>query len=247
MKNTIGLVPDIPKIYTAVAEWLACMIYIFLYRKDHGLPYFYMGKDWKKAIVSLGALSVLQIILGKAPLVLWLPGMTLAVGIMFCFLRTMCDISKRAAGYWLAVVFVLAEMTAALEWQIYYFFAGEEMRYISGKSVLCMIFIYATVFGGVFYFETKRKHHWEEITGREMITAAVISLIAFCMSNMSYVFSDTPFSSSLAKEAFNIRTMTEIGGLAILLAYQRQCCEHHMQMELEAVNTVLKTRYAQYR
>lgn len=35
MKNTIGLVPDIPKIYTAVAEWLACMIYIFLYRKDH--------------------------------------------------------------------------------------------------------------------------------------------------------------------------------------------------------------------
>ncbi|MFR5150684.1 MAG: hypothetical protein ACLTER_15080 [Ruminococcus sp.] len=53
-----------------------------------------MGKDWKKAIVSLGALSVLQIILGKAPLVLWLPGMTLAVGIMFCFLRTMCDISK---------------------------------------------------------------------------------------------------------------------------------------------------------
>lgn len=73
MKNTIGLVPDIPKIYTAVAEWLACMIYIFLYRKDHGLPYFYMGKDWKKAIVSLGALSVLQIILGKAPLVLWLP------------------------------------------------------------------------------------------------------------------------------------------------------------------------------
>ena len=247
MKNTIGLVPDIPKIYTAVAEWLACMIYIFLYRKDHGLPYFYMGKDWKKAIVSLGALSVLQIILGKAPLVLWLPGMTLAVGIMFCFLRTMCDISKRAAGYWLAVVFVLAEMTAALEWQIYYFFAGEEMRYIIGKSVLCMIFIYATVFGGVFYFETKRKHHWEEITGREMITAAVISLIAFCMSNMSYVFSDTPFSSSLAKEAFNIRTMTEIGGLAILLAYQRQCCEHHMQMELEAVNTVLKTRYAQYR
>ena len=52
MKNTIGLVPDIPKIYTAVAEWLACMIYIFLYRKDHGLPYFYMGLEESNCFVG---------------------------------------------------------------------------------------------------------------------------------------------------------------------------------------------------
>lgn len=247
MNNAIGLVPDIPKVYTAVAEWMACVVYILLYRKDHGLPFFFTGKEIRKSMEVLVLLIILQIFLGKGPLFCWLPGMALAVGIMFWFLRSLCDISRRAAGYWMAIVFVLAEMTAALEWQIYYFFAEYRMEIASWESVIFVTVIYVAVFGETYYFETKRKHHWEEITGREMITAALISLIAFGMSNLSYVFSDTPFSSSLAKEAFNIRTMTEMGGFAILLAYQRQCCEHHMQMELEAVHTVLKTQYAQYR
>lgn len=28
------LMPDIPRIYTALAEWIACLIFIFLLKKD---------------------------------------------------------------------------------------------------------------------------------------------------------------------------------------------------------------------
>ena len=82
---------------------------------------------------------------------------------------------------------------------------------------------------------------------REMLTSVLIAAITFALSNLSYIFSDTPFSTSLAKEAFHIRTMTGVGGFAIFLAYQRQCSEHHVQLELESVYTVLKTQYAQYK
>lgn len=155
---------------------------------------------------------------------------------------------RTAAGYWLAFSFMLAEVAAALEWQLYYFFAAEGGVFAGNTaSVFFMLAVYGALFAGVYWFQSARSHQWTEITMREMLTSVLIAAITFALSNLSYIFSDTPFSTSLAKEAFHIRTMTGVGGFAIFLAYQRQCSEHHVQLELESVYTVLKTQYAQYK
>lgn len=249
MNGVIGMVPDIPKAYTAIAEWLSAIVCIALYRKEHGLTI--KKVTGEEAFSCLGAFIILMVIhqaLGIINVLFWIPGMVTAIFVMYRMIRKCCNMNRTAACYWLVITFILAEVVAALEWQIYYFFA-EDGGYFSRRwiSVLFMLIVYLAIFLGVYCFEARKRHQWTQITTREMLTSVLIGVIAFGMSNLSYIFSDTPFSTSLAKEAFNIRTMTGLGGFAILLAYQRQCGEHHIQLELESVYTVLKTQYAQYK
>ena len=63
----------------------------------------------------------------------------------------------------------------------------------------------------------------------------------------SYVYSNTPFSSPFAREAFNIRTLIDLGGYAFLLAYHFQRCEDHVKTELDVIQNVLRNQYSQYR
>lgn len=248
MSGVIGMVPDIPKAYTAIAEWLSCVVCICLYRREHHLKFRPTKKEVLCCTGALGVLLILQWSLGVVNVILWLPGMAVAIFVMYRMIMSCCDINKMVAGYWMSATFILAEVAAALEWQLYYFFAVEGGVFAGPPaSALFMLAVYGILFLGTYWFQSRRSHHWTEITVREMLTSVLIGVITFALSNLSYIFSDTPFSTSLAKEAFHIRTLTGVGGFAILLAYQRQCSEHHIQLELESVYTVLKTQYAQYK
>lgn len=75
---------------------------------------------------------------------------------------------------------------------------------------------------------------------------ALIALCAFFVSNLSFVYSNTPFSSSLVPEIYNIRTLVDLAGLVILCAYHLQRQQLHTRRELDAIQNILQTQYAQY-
>lgn len=90
MSNTL---PDIPRLYTALAEWLACMVYIqALPRRFHGWR---MGL-WAGA--GLAALTAFLILTGDLPIGFWLPCMAAAVLLMLGLLAGCCRISPRGCG-----------------------------------------------------------------------------------------------------------------------------------------------------
>ena len=90
MSNTL---PDIPRLYTALAEWLACMVYIqALPRRFHGWR---MGL-WAGA--GLAALTAFLILTGDLPIGFWLPCMAAAVLLMLGLLAGCCRISPRDAA-----------------------------------------------------------------------------------------------------------------------------------------------------
>src|SRR5690625_6542394 len=98
------LLPDIPRIYTALAEWLACMVFIsVLRRKIFG---------WKFIAFAGGALviqSVFLVLTKNLPIAFWIPAMIVAIGMMFLFIYLICDISIVDAGYFTIKAFVAAE------------------------------------------------------------------------------------------------------------------------------------------
>ena len=70
--------PDIPRLYTALAEWLACMVYVMALRRR--------VEGWRLALEAGALLVVLSVFLvatGSLPVVFWLPCMAGAVGIMY--------------------------------------------------------------------------------------------------------------------------------------------------------------------
>ena len=241
--NEIALIQDIPKIYTALAEWVSCVIYIMILRKDHRFS--------KKELSVLGGtlllLIGLQKMIGVIPIGLWIPGMVIAVLIMFWMILYCSGANKITAGYWLVRAFVLAEMTASLEWQISYFLSENFKIHFVGFEPIFMVIAYMVTFLLVYLVESRHERILLDVTIKEFLTTAVIGIVCFCLSNLSYVYSNTPFSSPFAREAFNIRTLIDVGGYAFLLAYHLQRCEDHVKTELDAIQNILRTQYSQYR
>ena len=108
-----NLMPDIPRIYTALAEWIACLIFIFQLKKRF--------EWWKSAFIIVGMLIVQSAFLvstGNVLIYFWIPCMIIAVFFMIAFIHLCCDVNFRDAGYFGMIAFVVAEFMASMEWQI---------------------------------------------------------------------------------------------------------------------------------
>lgn len=241
--NPQAVFPDIPRLYTALAEWLACLVYISQF------PLRLRG--WKLAAVSGGMLlvqSTFFLATKSLPLVLWMPCMVCAVALMVLFIWICCNVNVLNAGYSGIRAFILAEFGASLEWQLYFYSSFHFGRDNLWNKTICLVIVYTIVFGFMYYLENRRKisNHRMRVTAREMWGAVAIGIAAFLMSNLSYAYTNTPFGD-VVTDIFNTRTMVDLGGLAILYAYHVQRGELHMKYELDSIQNVLQNQYAQYR
>lgn len=239
----VGTVPDIPKIYTALAEWLACVVFITLVMRK---------PPHMRGIVilagSLVVLAVVQIGIGMVPVVLWLPGMAVALGIMYATIRLCCDFSAVGCLYWLIRAFVLAEFAASLEWQLYYYLWVRydwDLHALWLQSIFLAI-VYGAVFAVVVLLERRQEITAPMVSGRDLMVTAIIAITTFSLSNLSYVSTATPFTSTIGTEVFNIRTLVGLGGVAFLYAFHIQLCENQSRRELDSMRAVLQMQYAQY-
>lgn len=237
------ILPDIPRIYTALAEWLSCLLCMREVARR------YSGwKFWGIAGAAFLIQSVFLVVTGGLEGPIWLVCMAAAVFLMFCFLRICCETSSLDVGYACVKAFVLAEFMASLEWQLHCFFCyglDYEARWI---GVLLLLAVYG---GTGLVIRWISSHYISEteqmnITGRELLFAAVIGLSVFLMSNIGFVYSKTPFSGGYASDIFNVRTLIDLGGLAILIAYHIQRLHLRTQHDLESMEMILHNQYTQY-
>ena len=76
------MIQDIPKLYTALAEWLACVLFVRL------LPQRYnAAKTAGILAAALPLFGLVQWLIGIVPLSLWIPGMIVALVLMCIYGR----------------------------------------------------------------------------------------------------------------------------------------------------------------
>lgn len=240
MMNHIALT-EIPRLYTGIAEWAACSIYVLnLKRKLKG----------PSLAVVMGAAGLLQcgiqLAAGTFPKSLWIPGMLLAIGLMQAYFMITCEITAGSAGYYCVRSFILAEFTASLEWQLYYNAVLNTQISEIWLDILVFFLVFGAVFGGAYFLE--RKHiRKETITLKELLFVTATGVTVFFVSNLSFVYANSPFSSQITKEIFNIRTLVDLSGLVILFAYHILRQEMQVKYDLEAMRNILQSQYSQYR
>lgn len=237
------ILPDIPRFYTALAEWLSCLLCMReLVRRYSG------WKFWGIAGTVFLVQSVFLVLTGGLEGPVWLMCMAAAVFLMFCFLRISCGSSGLDVGYVCVKAFVLAEFMASLEWQLHCFFYYG-MGYESSWTGLLLLL---AVYGGTCLVARGISSRYisgteqMDTTGRELLFASVIGLSVFLMSNIGFVYSQTPFSGKYASDIFNVRTLIDLGGLAILVAYHIQRLHLRAQHDLESMEMILHNQYTQY-
>lgn len=235
--------PDIPRIYTAIAEWLACLLFIIPLKKR-----FDRYRTVGIVAVSLVLQSVFLVATGDLIIYLWIPCMIVAVMLMILVIYGCCDINLTDAAYFGMIAFVVAEFMASVEWQIVCFFWKGELPAIWIKALL-LVGIYGAV--AFILFRLIHVHLPKDakmdISPKEYFSGLLIAVAVFAVSNMSYLTINTPFSGRYSFEVGNIRTIVDLGGIAILYAHLIQCCELRVRKELEAVQNVLQNQYVQYK
>lgn len=235
---------DIPRFYTAMAEWAACSLYICILKKrSHKLPLVFI------MAAALFLQCAVQISAGFLPIALWIPAMAVAIGMMLLYIYIGCDISWKNAGYYTVLAFILAEFVASLEWQLYYYMvAALKLRGI-WLELLFLVVVYGIVFLCIWLLERKLREGTQHfsVTAKELCSVAAIGVAVFLVSNLSFVYSDTPFSSQMTKDIFNTRTLIDLSGLSILYAYHVLKIEMKVKYELDAIQNILKNQYLQYR
>lgn len=238
------ILPDIPRIFTALAEWLACILCIFeMKRKLYG---------WKFVGVSVMAL-VVQIIFLELTKgiegILWMLCMAAAVGMMYLFIYICCEVNIKDVGYYCVRAFVVAEFAASLEWQIdcfFYFGRGWTEEWL---RIFWLVIIYGLVYIiiGTVFRRCVKSDEGSMVTNRELISYIIIGLAVFLISNVGFVSLETPFSGQYMTEIFTVRTLIDLGGVAILYAYHVQRMDLRVRHELVSVQNILHNQYVQYK
>lgn len=235
---------DIPRFYTALAEWFSCIVYFFIFRKRlSGI---------KNYIVCMAALLIQAAYLvftGNLDTFFWVPCMLMAAAMMYAFLYYGLQASALAICFICAKAFLFAEFMASLEWQIHVFLFPKSIDVYHWKQLLFMAAVYACGFLLMYYMEKIRRteEFVESITKKECISVISVVVISFAVSNLSFVFSNTPFTSRIQTDIFTIRTLVDLCGIAIMFFLQSQIQELLAEKELTAIHSALKSQYDQYR
>ena len=241
---------DIPKLYTAFAEWLSCVALIAA------------GCDWKRkaavwrfagtAAAGLCLLCVIQLFCGVVDGPLWLLGMFLAVFVMYGMLRVSLGGSRESAWFLTARAFMRAEWMAALEWQLDRFYAPGPYEKTRGYSALFCLFLYAAVSLAIFFterFYSRRELTFRstDVTRENALEIWLFTLLFFVFSNLSYVKLSTPFGGSDMPEIFNIRALADLAGVIMVELVYLDKIRIGQSREADAIQNMLHAQYQQYR
>lgn len=240
---------DIPRLFTAAAEWCACVVFILNHpRRLTG------SRLWSVLGVGLAVQCLFLQLTDELHIALWLPCMAGAVGLMFLLIAACCGIPLAGAVYLTAWAFLTAEFAASLEWQLWSYtrrLLGLETGsgYTLGLSLLVLTAVYAGVFALMHGLQSRRADPDTALAfqPRDLWPPVVISITCFLMSNLSFVYTNTPFSSSAIEGIYNIRTLMDLAGVAMLYACHVQRCELYIQRELDAMQNILQNQYVQYK
>lgn len=241
-------IPDIPRLFTGIAEWSAVVVYVITSR-----PRF---PGWRHAAMItslLPAFIALQLLLGILPLPFWTLGMALAALAMFGAIYLGANLPLKSSAYVAARAFVLAEFVQSLHWQLWIHWRLEDANpapwtpnfYLSGAS---LVVVYGIAFLLAFIAERRNvgSTRWLGVDSYNAASAVAIAVLAFAFSNVSFVTSETPFSGSTGPDVFYIRTLVAFIGYVALFMQESRRNELRASGELAQTQFIMQRQHAQY-
>lgn len=237
------LLPDIPRIYTAFAEWLGVIVVV-------------SAVGWRSArkramiaaALSLPLFVALQLFSGELPISFWMVGMLAALVLIVVTAYICANVDWSGAVYVGVRAFILAELVASLEWQLQFYFGRHEYTTIWRLDTLWMAAIYAITFV-LAYFLMRRSFQSIgplRIDAGGVLGAVAIALATFLGSNVSFGPFESPFSGSGALDVANIRTLMDFAGFVALYAQESLRMRASEAAELEGAQMMLRAQHDQY-
>ena len=228
--------PDIPRSYTAICEWAACVVYIaVLFRR---VP---PRRSVVVSAIGLAALIAVQYFDGSMPI--WFldrrHAARLRLHVPDDSVRRRHRQTRRTVHHGARVRTGRTGGVAALADRHVHRHAQRPIR---GLRLACRltarchlrIVFRPGLAGGTRQFQPDRAHVAD---GFAATATVAITIVTFAMSNLSFISTNTPFSGSMGQEIFYIRTLVDFCGFAILYAQQEQARRIEASAEIASINS----------
>ena len=236
------ILQDTPRLFTAIAEWLAIFIYFFVFnRRLKG------AKFVSACVISFAIIAGFQYLAGILSIWFWIITMIGAVLLMAASLFIVLDAKPLEIGVITVHAFVLAEFAASLYRQLYVWITLLSGKDVFPVSLLMMAVTYGIIYSSYFLFQ-KRSYRNDisfAITRKDFIGALATGIGVFFMSNISFVWSTTPFSDT--GNLLYVRTLVDFGGIMILLTQLGRAYEMAIRTESDAISKLFYKQYEQYK
>ena len=153
------------------------------------------------------------------------------------------------AAYFCAEVVMAGEFMASLCWQVCYYVA----LHFTGKITLrlqitTMAVVYSCIMAAAWLFVKKYLNEQTEapIGIRDVLVIGFAVISIDIVSNMSYIISDSFFSSHNAWEIFLVRTLVDATGIILIIALRFQARELQMRLERDTLHGIMEMQYKTY-
>ena len=239
MTNTI---PDIPRLYTALAEWLSCMVIVLSLK-----PNINKKKLCLYSLVYLALLIVFMQLTATVIIWLWIPCMLIAFISISAFIYFCTKSNYYESIYYAVLAFSTAECIASVEWQLINYTYTNILQRPLWLEISVLIAVYGILVLIEYQLFNKRTAIGSplDISRGDWFTAIFIAAIVFIFSNLRFVTDDA--MGQYSREIATARTLVDIAGVAVLYAHYVSCRNNVMRKELEAVQNTLQTQYQQYK
>ncbi|MFV0520446.1 MAG: ATP-binding protein [Lachnospirales bacterium] len=231
--------PDIPRLYTAFAEFFACLLYIIFYKK---------GKFSIKAIVKIIVMGIgqvfFQLTAALLPLEYWIITMLINLAWMLITIYVNTDLDVMFASYTSLKAFVLAEFIASLVWQFYTFFIWGTV-YVKDTTLTVFVLIcYNVILFAVYLIEKRQgtRNLSVDYDKKEIFVTAFITSIIFLMSNIGFLLTKTQYHLGNFAAIYFMRTTVNFCGLCIIYLLQIQKNDRFLKGELNKISNVLNSK-----
>lgn len=233
---------DIPRYYTAIAEWLACIFFLGLC-KEHirGVRF------CVTAVLTL----VVQIIFLEATAnlwgIIWVICMLIAIALMLNTIHLLLGFGIRETIFYGTGAFVVAEFMAAFQWMLFCYAIMQGWPEALSRY-LTLILVYGGTFAVITWINLSLRSKGDIVqpTTHEAAVSFVIAAVIFVASNLSFLVTNTPFSASYFFTIYQLRALVDFIGIAVLYAYYVQVQSFRIMQDKVKVEAILQTQYQQY-
>ncbi len=236
---------NIPGVWTAVFHWFSCLLYVSLLPRKRPA-----WQCWIFGAVLLAAMTACMIAVEPLDGEDYIWGATLFNGMTMLPFFLLCGGNGWSRLYYGCRAFILGGFAVSFAWQ-YYTHYRQKIALL--EQVPVRVAFVALLGGAVFalmlFLERRHRREIQEmpISIRSAILVFAISYVTYRLNGLSYVTQDLPFTTAVEADAFALRTIIYLGGLAILFAYHLELCDTFALQEVNALQNILDIQYASYR
>ena len=234
-----------PGVYYALSYFLSASVFLAVTHRQ----YSGMRQACYSALFLVALASFMFLTRGADG---WLFAVSMAVifSMIFVFFRFCSNYPWMKALYFSIRIFMLGEFAASFEWQMFYYgLTAMDLPLNMVVNIVFLLVIHPVVFGITYLMERRYQDFNESfvVTVPDLLLTALVGLLIFTLSNLSYATPDTPFSSSTVTDIFAIRTLADLAGVAILYGIHMQKGEAQSRLEKDYLHKLLHMQKENYR